>query len=82
MHGVLTCVHLGLICSKEEVTLKELAQIAIELGCDRAINFDGGGSTTLAVRESGKVKLLNAPIHTKIPMRERPVANHLGFDSI
>lgn len=66
----------------EGVTLSELAQIAVDLGCDRAINLDGGGSTTLTVRQSGKVKLLNATIHTKIPMRERPVANHLGFELI
>jgi hypothetical protein len=25
-----------------------------------------------------KLKALNAPIHTRIPMRQRPVANHLG----
>jgi len=66
----------------EGATLSELAQIAADLGCDRAINLDGGGSTTLAVKQSGKVKLLNATIHTKIPMRERPVANHLGFKLI
>lgn len=63
----------------EGVTQAELAQIAIDLGCDRALNLDGGGSTTLAVRQGQEVKVLNAPIHTKIPMRERPVANHLGF---
>ena len=62
----------------EGVTQQELAQIAVNLGCDRAINLDGGGSTSLAAKV-GKVKLLNAPIHTKIPLRERPVANHLGF---
>ena len=66
----------------EGATLSELAQIATDLGCDRAINLDGGGSTTLAVKQSGKVRLLNAAIHTKIPMRERPVANHLGFKLI
>ena len=63
----------------EGVTQAELAQIGIDLGCDRLLNFDGGGSATLAVRQGNKIKVLNAPIHTKIPMRERPVANHLGF---
>ena len=63
----------------EGATLKELAEIAIALGCDRAINLDGGGSSTLAVWQGDRVKVLNAPIHTKIPLRERPVANHLGF---
>jgi exopolysaccharide biosynthesis protein len=63
----------------EGVTKKELANIAIELGADTALNFDGGGSTTLVVATNTGSKVLNAPIHTKIPMRERPVANHLGF---
>ena len=61
------------------VTLKELADIAVDLGCDRALNLDGGGSSTLVVKQNDGVEVLNAPIHTKIPMRERPVANHLGF---
>ncbi|MEL6931249.1 MAG: phosphodiester glycosidase family protein [Cyanobacteria bacterium J06600_6] len=61
-------------------TLIELAELAIALGGDRALNLDGGGSSTLAVQQEGAVQVLNAPIHTKIPMRERPVANHLGFD--
>ena len=63
----------------EGATLQEMAQIAIDLGCDRALNLDGGGSSTLVVKQDNVVKVLNAPIHTKIPMRERPVANHLGF---
>lgn len=63
----------------EGVTLAELAEMAIGLGADRALNLDGGGSTTLVMGTAKGVQLLNAPVHTKIPMRERPVANHLGF---
>lgn len=63
----------------EGVTLKELADLAVNLGCDRALNLDGGGSSTLVVKQNNKIEVLNAPIHTKIPMRERPIANHLGF---
>ena len=63
----------------EGVTLAELADFLISLGCDRALNLDGGGSSTLVVNKDNRVTVLNAPIHTKIPMRERPVANHLGF---
>lgn len=63
----------------EGVFLAELAQIAIDLGATTALNLDGGGSTTLVTATSKGFKLLNAPIHTRIPMRERPVANHLGF---
>lgn len=63
----------------EGATLQKLAKIAVELGSDRALNLDGGGSSTLAIKQAENVHILNAPIHTKIPMRERPVANHLGF---
>lgn len=61
------------------VTLAELGQIALDLGADAAINLDGGGSTTLVAATSNGFSILNAPIHTRIPLRERPVANHLGF---
>lgn len=63
----------------EGVTLKEIAEIAISLGADTALNLDGGGSTTLAINNGLETKIINAPIHSKIPMNERPVANHLGF---
>jgi hypothetical protein len=63
----------------EGVTLEELADFLLKLGAYTALNLDGGGSTTLAVEASTGPVLLNAPIHTKLPMRERPVANHLGF---
>lgn len=63
----------------EGVTLAELSEIAKNLGAQTAINLDGGGSTTLVMESDREAKILNAPIHTKIPMGERPVANHLGF---
>ncbi|MEB3214068.1 MAG: phosphodiester glycosidase family protein [Leptolyngbyaceae bacterium] len=63
----------------EGLTLTELAALFQELGAERAIALDGGGSATLAVGRNSKGVVLNAPIHTKWPMRERPVANHLGF---
>ena len=63
----------------EGVTLVELAELFVSLGCDRALNLDGGGSSTLVVNKNNQITVLNAPIHTKIPMRQRPVANHLGF---
>ncbi|MBD2776905.1 phosphodiester glycosidase family protein [Iningainema tapete] len=61
------------------ITDSELTQIAKELGADTALNLDGGGSTTLVMATITGSRVLNAPIHTKIPLRERPVANHLGF---
>lgn len=63
----------------EGVTLAELKNIAIELGADSALNLDGGGSTTAVMANCCGWHLLNSPIHTKIPMRQRPVANHLGI---
>jgi hypothetical protein len=63
----------------EGVTLDEMTDLVMELGADAAVNLDGGGSTTLVSETRSGVKVLNAPIHTKVPMRERPVANHLGF---
>jgi hypothetical protein len=45
------------------VHLDEMAKIMVELGSYRAVNFDGGGSTTLAARMLGdtKAKLINQP---------------------
>lgn len=63
----------------EGVSLAELAEILLELGAEVALNLDGGGSSTLVAATSGGPTLLNAPIHTDIPMRQRPVANHLGI---
>ncbi|MEC4984395.1 MAG: phosphodiester glycosidase family protein [Oscillatoria sp. PMC 1068.18] len=60
------------------VTLTELAEIIVDLGADRGLNLDGGGSTTLVVENGEKAQVLNAPFHTRIPMRQRPIANHLG----
>ncbi len=55
----------------------ELAAEMIRLGCDDALNLDGGGSSVLAVRDPGKneFKILNAPTDG----RERAVANVLGI---
>jgi hypothetical protein len=63
----------------EGITIAELKKIVTDLGADAALNLDGGGSTTLVISTSKGSKVLNAPIHTRIPMRERPVGNHLGF---
>ncbi|MBE9082491.1 MULTISPECIES: phosphodiester glycosidase family protein [unclassified Tolypothrix] len=63
----------------EGLTLTELTKTAIDLGADAAINMDGGGSVTLVMGKANGAKILNAPAHTKLPMRERPVGNHLGF---
>ena len=63
----------------EGVTLAELSDFLIGLGADRALNFDGGGSSALAIDEQGKPTVLSAPIQARVPMLLRPVANHLGI---
>jgi hypothetical protein len=50
------------------MTLEELADAMIALGAVEALNLDGGGSTTLVVRDS----IVNAPSD---PNGERPVGN-------
>lgn len=62
----------------EGMTLDELAGMAVELGAERALNLDGGGSSTLVIADRGGIRALNSPIHTRVPTRQRPVANHLG----
>lgn len=63
----------------EGVSIQELGQIAYEYGAYDALNLDGGGSTTMVTQtEDGKPRVLNSPIHSRMPGRERPVANHLG----
>lgn len=67
----------------EGTTLEEGALRLKAEGAVEVVQLDGGGSTTLVIENSaGEVdrsKILNAVIHTKVPGRERPVANHLGF---
>lgn len=55
----------------------ELAAEMLRLGCVQALNLDGGGSSVMAVRATGKDKMeiLNAPTDG----RERAVANVLGI---
>jgi hypothetical protein len=65
----------------EGMTLGELADYLVELGAEWGLNLDGGGSSTLVAVDpaTGRPRLLNSPIHTRIPLRQRPVANHLGI---
>jgi len=51
-----------------------------ELGAFYAMSLDGGGSSTMVIEgEDGAPVILNSPIDSYIPLRERPVANHLGI---
>lgn len=62
----------------EGLSMQELADLCAELGLYTALNLDGGGSSTMVRERWLYPALINAPIHTRIPLRERPVANHLG----
>lgn len=59
----------------EGMTIKELAEVFKNFNAYNAINLDGGGSSTLVIGNT----IFNRPCHTKIPRRERPVANQIGI---
>lgn len=59
------------------LTLEALAELMREQGAVDALALDGGGSSTLVL----KGFVVNSPIHTRVPRRQRPVPVHLGFRS-
>jgi hypothetical protein len=61
-------------------TLKELAKLLKDFGAFNAMSLDGGGSSTMVIQgDNGEPVILNSPIDSYLPGRERPVANHLGI---
>lgn len=62
----------GRMLGFQGVTLDELALLAMRLGLTKAINLDGGGSSTFVVQTERISKL---PL---LQMSERKVSNHLG----
>jgi hypothetical protein len=63
----------------EGATFLELAQLLKSLGAFYAMSLDGGGSSTMVIEgENGSPVILNSPIDSYVPLRERPVANHFG----
>lgn len=65
--------------SSRGMTQTELADFMVSLGAWTAINLDGGGSTTMAVRRLGdqNVSLINKPVNTV----QRAVPDALGIFS-
>ncbi len=59
----------------EGVTIKELAELMVKLEAVKALNFDGGGSSTMLVRQPGDLRatIVNRPSDGA----EREVANSL-----
>ena len=59
------------------MTLPELAALMIEMGAHTALNLDGGGSSTMAIRPRGDdVRVVNRPSDAE---GERAVANALAI---
>jgi hypothetical protein len=58
----------------------ETADWLVRLGAYCGLNLDGGGSSSLVIAESPTmVRILNRPIQSGVPGRERPCPNHLGI---
>lgn len=59
------------------MTLNELTTLASALNCKEAINFDGGGSTTLYIKDKPESGVVNFPSDNKLfdHAGERKVAN-------
>ena len=57
------------------MTIDQLAQLMIELGCVDAINLDGGGSTTMVVTDCWTSNLVNFP-------SDNGAADHHGARSV
>ncbi|HEY3312664.1 MAG TPA: phosphodiester glycosidase family protein [Anaerolineales bacterium] len=62
------------------VTIQEMADLMLFYGGDNAINLDGGGSSSMVIKDpkTGEYEVMNSPIDNGIPGRERPVGNHFG----
>ena len=79
-HQLIIVVVDGRQSSSKGATLQELAQILVDNGADKALELDGGGSSTLVLNpKNSPPVILNSPIHQGIPGNERPVATHIGF---
>jgi len=62
------------------VNLHELVDMLVAFGAYGGINMDGGGSSTLVVSgPDNNPRVLNKPIDSNVPGKERAVANHLGI---
>ena len=60
-------------------TTAETAAWLRQLGAYTGLNLDGGGSTTLVIAgPKGRARVVNRPIHNRIPGTERVNGNHLG----
>lgn len=56
-----TALGTGISTESSGLTFGELAQLALDLRADYAYAMDGGGSSSIAVRVGGDVRILNTP---------------------
>lgn len=75
--GEVVCYTVDKRSGSDGMTLAELAQRMVELGCISAVNLDGGGSTTAGVTLPGDTtfSIINDPADGA----QRPCANFLFF---
>jgi hypothetical protein len=61
-------------------TQRELADLGIAAGCWTMLNLDGGGSSTLVIRDpqTQKHRVVNWPVGQRLPGTLRLNGNHLG----
>ena len=60
-------------------TYAEIAALIKKYGAYKAMALDGGGSSTMVVKDKDGPRILNIPSDDNVPGRERPVATHLGI---
>jgi uncharacterized protein YgiM (DUF1202 family) len=66
--------------ASDGASFSQLADILLSYGVYTAINFDGGGSSTMVIEGVNRRPcVLNTPVDENTPGRERAVANHLGL---
>lgn len=68
----------------EGVTYAELAELGRMAECADLLNLDGGGSTTLVVRQAttGPWEVVNTPVGVRLPGSLRLNGNHLGVRTL
>jgi len=59
---------------------EEAARLLLRLGAVEALSFDGGGSSSMALRgEDGRLRLVNLPLHLGLPPIDRILGTCIGF---
>ncbi len=64
----------------EGMTLSELAEYGMSIGCHDLLNLDGGSSTTLVLQDpvTRRIREVNQPVGFRRPGTARPVGNNIG----